>query len=277
MIARGGWLSVLAVEGTSTTVIAADGTALSCRSEGSGDHLVLVHGSAADARQWARVVPILAARFNVVAMDRRGRGGSGHLAPDHSLEIEYGDFAAVVRSLPGPVHLLGHSSGARFALHAAASLPGLASLILYEPPAPEALSDAVMAALDPLEQAGDRRGILRLFFVDAVGMADEDFALLERRPVWPLMLDNALTLPAEMRAVRGYRFDPADVAGIATPTLLLLGELSDAEVAAVANQVAAALPDATVVTLPGQGHGAMISAPELFAREVQRFIRALGS
>jgi len=261
---------------TGTVTNATDGTAIVARTEGSGESLVLVHGTAADARQWSRVMPILASDFTVVAMERRGRGGSGPLRPDHSLEVEYGDIAAVVRSQPGPVHLLGHSSGARFALHAAASLPGLASLILYEPPAPEGLSDPVMASLAALEASGDRMGILRLFFVDAVGMGDDDFTLLERRPVWPLMLDNALTLPAELRAVRGYHFDPADVAGVTIPALLLLGELSDPDVAGVTRQVADALPDATVVTLPGQGHGAMFSAPELFAREVRRFLGDLG-
>jgi len=264
------------VGGTGTVAVAADGTRIAARIEGSGEHLVLVHGTAADARQWARVVPLLATSHTVVCMERRGRGGSGPLRPDHSLQVEYGDIVAVVRSLSGPVHLLGHSSGARFALHAAASLPDLASLVMYEPPAPEALSDAVMASLAVLEAADDRRGILRLFFVDAVGMADEDFALLERRPVWPLMLDNAMTLPAELRAVRIYRFDPADVGGITTPALLLLGGLSDPDVAAATHGVAAALPDATVVTLPGQGHGAMIATPELFAREVRRFIGGLG-
>jgi len=264
------------VGGTGTVAIAADGSPIAARTEGRGEHLVLVHGTAADARQWDRVAPLLASRHTVVAMQRRGRGGSGPLRPDHSLAVEYGDIVAVVRSLTGPVHLLGHSSGARFALHAAASLPGLASLILYEPPAPERLSEAVMASLAALEASGDRRGILRLFFVDAVGMTDEDFELLAQRPVWPLMLDNALTLPAELRAVRSYRFDPADVAGITTPTLLLLGALSDPDVAAATHQVAAALPDARVVALPGQGHGAMFSAPELFAREVRRFVAGLG-
>lgn len=259
--------------------IADDGTVIGYRAvnDGAGESgvLLLVHSAAADARQWARLVPILATGFTVVCMDRRGRGLSGPLRPDHSLDAEYGDIAAVARSLPGPLHLLGHSSGARFALHAATRIPELASLTLYEPPAPAALTDAVMASLASAEASGDRKAILRLFFVDAVGLSNEDFAALESRPIWSLMLDNALTLPAELRAVRGYRFNPADVAGLTTPTLLLLGEESDADLAGVIHRLAGALRDATVTVLPGQGHGAMFSSPGLLASSIRDFIGAL--
>jgi pimeloyl-ACP methyl ester carboxylesterase len=89
--------------------------------------------------------------------------------------------------------------------------------------------------------------------------------------VWPLMLDNALTVPAELRAVRHYRFDAAAFAALEVPTLLLVGELSDPEVAAVSHRIASALPDARVATLPGQGHGAMFTAPALLAAAVEDF------
>ena len=250
------------------TVRAADGTPIGVHVAGDGDPLVLVHATAADARQWDRVVPLLAPRFTVMAMDRRGRGASGPLRPDHSLEIEYGDIAAVAASTGDPVHLVGHSSGARFALGAARRVPRLASLVLYEPPAPENLPDELLARLAALEAAGDREGILRTFFVEAVGDDEESFASLMARPVWPLMLDNALTVPAELRAVRGHRFDPVALAGLDVPTLLLVGELSEPEVGAVAHEIAEVLPNATVATLPGEGHGAMFSAPELLATTI---------
>jgi pimeloyl-ACP methyl ester carboxylesterase len=252
---------------------------------GRGDPLVLVHATAADARQWHLVVPLLARRFTVMAMDRRGRGASGPLGPDHSLEVEYGDIAAVAASAgrPGtafgprrPVRLLGHSSGARFALHAAPAIEGLAGLVLYEPPAPENVTEEVLARLAVLEAAEDREGILRTFFVDAVGDDEESFASLKRRSVWPLMLDNALTVRAELRAVRQYRFDPAAVAALHVPTLLLIGELSGPGVGAVSHEIARALPHASVATLPGQGHGAMFGAPALLAAAVDDFVTSRG-
>ena len=220
-------------------------------------------------------------------MDRRGRGASGPLRPDHSLEVEYGDVAAVAsagRALRSgragragpPVHLVGHSSGARCALHAALGIENLASLVLYEPPAPENLSEEVLGRLGVLEAAADREGILRTFFVDAVGDDEDSFASLRERPVWPLMLDNALTVPAELRAVRHYRLDLAGFAALDVPTLLLLGELSGPEVAAATGAIARALPRASVTTLAGQGHGAMFAAPELLAAAIEGFIDGAG-
>ena len=254
-----------------------DGTAIGYRVAGQGPVLLMVHSAAADARQWAHLVPRLVDEVTTVCMERRGRGRSGPYGSGHSLAVEYGDIVAVAAAFDEPVHLLGHSSGARFALHAAPRIDGLASLMLYEPPAPENLSEALLQALDALAEAGDRRGVLRGFFVDGVGMEEDDFPLLAERPVWPIMLDNALTLPAELRAVRDYRFDPSDVDTLEAPALLLLGETTEAEVATVTREVAAALPRAEVRLLAGQGHGAMFSAPELLASEIRRFVAAAGA
>ena len=254
---------------------AEDGTRLGAATSGAGDALVLVHGASSDARQWSRVEPLLATRFRVVAMDRRGRGLSGPLRAGHSLEVEYADVAAMAGSIDGPVHLLGHSSGARFALQAALRVSNLASLILYEPPDPEVISDAVLESLDRLEGAGDRVGILRLFLLDILDNGEDAFDFIRERPIWPIMLDNALTLPAELRASRHYRLDLAPLADLGVPTLVLIGELSGPEVQSPARRIAGSLPDAAVVTLPGQGHGAMLSAPELFASEVARFVHGL--
>ena len=37
----------------------------------------MVHGTCADHSAWENVVPLLADRFTIYAMDRRGRGASG--------------------------------------------------------------------------------------------------------------------------------------------------------------------------------------------------------
>jgi pimeloyl-ACP methyl ester carboxylesterase len=256
-------------------VTADDGTVLGYEVTGTGPNVLLVHGAAADARQWSKVVPLLARRFTVMAMDRRGRGSSGPIAAGHSRETEYGDIAAVAAAAPGPVHVVGHSSGARFALHAGPRIPTLAGLVLYEPPPPETLTPEVLDALAAAEEAQDRERILATFLLEVAGNDEQALAWIRRRPIWPLMLDNALTLPAELRAVRGYHFDPAELAGWAVPTLCLVGGTSGAELRAVVDQIAASLADVRVRTLPGQGHGAMFSAPELFAAEVEAFVDSL--
>lgn len=248
-----------------------DGTSIGYHLTGNGPAVVMVHGAAADARQWSMVVPLLASRFSVAAVDRRGRGASGPIAADHSMAVECSDIASVVSAFDRPVHLLGHSSGARFALHAALDLPDLASLTLYEPPAPETFADGALEAMAAQAEAGDPEGVLRTFLVDIAGNDEEAFAFIQRRPIWPIMVDNALTLPAELEAVRDYHFDASEFADLDVPTLCLLGKLSGPELHSVGKEVAGCLPNARVAVLAGQAHGAMLSAPKLFAAEIRKF------
>ena len=74
----------------------------------------------------------------------------------------------------------------------------------------------------------------------------------------------------------GYRFEPSAFAGLHVPLLFLLGEHSDPEFERVADEIVGALPDARVTTMPGQGPGAMFSAPEMLASEIERFVRTTG-
>ena len=260
--------------GTSTGVATApDGTPIGFHATGEGPPVLLVHGAAADARQWAALVPLLASDHRVVTMDRRGRGQSGALRGDHTLDTEYADVAAVASSIGGPVRIVGHSSGARFALHAARRSADVAGLVLYEPPPPETFADGVIESLAEMEEAGDREGILRTFLLDVAGNDEEALAFIRERPIWPIMMDNALTLPAELRAASRYRFDPSTFTRFTVPTVCLVGELSGPEMGRAARQIADALPDAEMRVLPGQGHGAMFSGPDLLASELRRAFR----
>jgi pimeloyl-ACP methyl ester carboxylesterase len=57
------------------------------------------------------------------------------------------------------------------------------------------------------------------------------------------------------------------------PTLLLLGEDSPLFIRKATEVVDAALPNSRIVILPGQQHIAMDRDPDLFVREVTRFLR----
>ncbi|MBD0283128.1 MAG: alpha/beta fold hydrolase, partial [Thermoleophilaceae bacterium] len=114
-------------------VVSADGTPIAVWASGEGSPLVLVHGAAADHSRWAPVLPALAERFTVLAVDRRGRGGSGD-ADAYALEREFEDLAAVVEWAGEGVNVLGHSYGGVCALEAALRTDRIRKLVLYEPP-----------------------------------------------------------------------------------------------------------------------------------------------
>jgi pimeloyl-ACP methyl ester carboxylesterase len=260
-------------------VSAEDGTPIACWRRGEGPPLLLFHGISADHRRWDPVLPALAEHFTVYAVDRRGRGGSGDTGNDgYAIEREFADTAAVIDAFGGPVDVIGHSYGAMCALEAALLTPNLQKLVLYEPP--YRISDQPISppeVVDRLERRladGDRDGVIEVMMGELVGVPTDALAEMRTRPAWAARMAAAHTIPRELRAVETYRFEPERFRDVTTPALLLLGGASPPHMHAATRAAAEALPNARTVVLPGQGHVAMDSAPDLFMTEVLQFLNA---
>ena len=194
--------------------------------------------------------------------------------------VEREDVVALVDSTDGPVDLLGHSHGAMCALEAALRRGGrVRRLVLYEGgfPVPEGTELYPPEALDAVRsrlEAGDKEGALITFWRDVVSLTPEEIEMLRSFPQYPALVAMAPNIPREAQAEDGYcsDFDPARLSGFGTPTLILVGGDSPAFEKAAAEALEAALPDGRVVVLPGEGHVAHRTAPELLAREAVRFL-----
>ncbi len=256
-------------------VTSPDGTRIAFTRSGSGAPLVLVHGTGRDSGRWASVLPSLESRFTVLAMDRCGRGASGDRAP-YAVEREYEDIKALIDAIGEPAHLLGHSFGALCTLEAALLSPNLRRLVLYEPamkvpsapPAPEGVIDRLQELVD----AGDFAGVLTTFYRELVMMSSQEVEQLKTSPSWPARVASAHTVVRESRVEEDYLFDAQRFRNLQTPTLLLLGADSPAFLKEATQAVAAALPNSRIAVLPGQGHFAMDTAPDLFVQEVLAFL-----
>lgn len=252
------------------TVRSADGTAIAFSRSGTGESLVLVHGTTADRSRWNWLLPELESRFTVYAMDRRGRGESGDAA-DYALSREFDDVAAVVTSIDQPTNLLGHSHGAICSLEAALRATNVKRLVLYEPPIFMGLpiyQPQTVAHLRQLLDAGDREGVVRTFFAQVVRMPPHEGAKLESLPSWPARVAAAHTVVRELEHNDDYRFDADHVRQLRVPTLLLLGGDSPP----FFRLATETLPNSRLVVLPGQRHVAMDTAPDLFLKEVLEFL-----
>jgi pimeloyl-ACP methyl ester carboxylesterase len=262
-----------------TTILSPDGVRIGYQLSGTGMPLILVHGVAGAAARWAPVLPALAQRFRVYAVDRRGRGASGD-ATAYAIEREFEDVVALVDSIDEPVNLLGHSYGGICAMEAALRTPNLRKLVLYEPPVPigdmTLYPEGLIERLEALLATGDREGVLTTFVREVLHMPDDAYQIFRSSAAWPVRLAAAHTLPRELRAHQNYRFDAARFQSLATPTLLLRGGDSLSFFQASTEVIAAALPASRTVVLPGQQHTAMDTAPELFAREVLAFLAEPG-
>lgn len=262
---------------TELTTTSRDGTRIAYWRTGQGPPLVLVHGATADHTRWETVLPLLEPHVTVHAMDRRGRGGSGDAA-EYRIEEEGADVAAVVAAVAdatgGPVDVLGHSYGGLCTLEALTQTGGIRRAVLYEAGAGVPTGPGFAEELERLLADGRREEVVIHLLTVAAGVPADQLARMRALPSWPHRVAAAHTVVREVRGHDAYRLRPERFTGLSVPTLVLLGSASPAGEAESAERLVAALPGARLVTLPGQGHVAMLTAPDLFAAEVLDFLRA---
>lgn len=92
-----------------------------------GTPIVLLHGWPQTWLEWKKIMPSLAVRHRVIAVDLRGLGDSTRPTDgDYSKLAAAGDIAQLIEALNlGPVHLVGHDMGAAVAYALAVTRPEL--------------------------------------------------------------------------------------------------------------------------------------------------------
>ncbi|GAA4678040.1 alpha/beta fold hydrolase [Frondihabitans cladoniiphilus] len=111
-----------------TTSNPTDGTEIAYEVGGSGEPLLLVHGSGLSKGTWRGLgyLKDLERDFTVIALDLRGHGRSGkpHEVSSYLPPAFIGDVESVLDAVDlGPVHYVGYSVGARIGLRMAAGTP----------------------------------------------------------------------------------------------------------------------------------------------------------
>jgi pimeloyl-ACP methyl ester carboxylesterase len=262
------------VEGRRHSVAGADGVSIGLLTAGTGPPLLLVHGGMGRIERWAAVWGPLAGHWRVTAMDRRGRASSGDGEP-YALSKEYEDVAVVAAALArqhgGPVDVFAHSYGATCALGAAAGGAPFRRVALYEPPGPQTVPREWVDRASAMVAAGEPGQAMLSFLTEIIGLTAEQVYELRDTPgargIMPIV---SATLAREARALTSV--DLLSLAAAVTcPVLLLLGARSPAWATDITRALARALASAELVVLPGHGHDAFDSAPDLVVRELQRF------
>ena len=215
-------------------------------------------------------------RVTTLRYDRRGRGGSGDTAP-YSVDREVDDIAALLE-ITGPAALLGISSGAFLALRAAADLGnGVTGVLCYEPTYDVASGEPptdprMIAGVESCIEMGDPGSAVELF-LDVVGMPCRLLPRMRASASWADLEAIAATIAYDGRILAGVTLGRRALMSrwdvITQPVLVVDGAASASTVAGAAESLAAALPAARRVTLPGQGTDV---PPEAMAEAVARLL-----
>jgi pimeloyl-ACP methyl ester carboxylesterase len=236
---------------------------------GAGPALLLIHGALLNATfSWSAVLPRLKEHFTVYAMDRRGRAPSGD-GPEYSIALEAEDITRVVEAIAQPVVIVAHSYGALATIEALLTqrMNSVTRVILYEPPgivAGVAARAEGVARMDQALAANDRAEIVRTFLIDQIGAPPEVLAAFKSSPMYPIILQIASTLPRESRTVNSWHAVPGRPGMWKTPTVLLLGSETKGAMRDGVMLLSRIIPDSRLVMIEGQGHSAMMQAPDLF-------------
>jgi pimeloyl-ACP methyl ester carboxylesterase len=253
------------------TVRSADGTTIGYREYGAGPGLILVHGGMLAGQDLSGMAEALADRFHVFVPDRRGRGMSGPYGPEHGLGREVEDLQALVAAI-GAESIFGLSVGGLIALRTALLTPAVRRIALYEPPlsvdgsvpvgwlprfdrevTAGKLSAATVTALKEtrLEPTFGRFPRWLLTPVGAVLIR-----LQRAKPGEASMAELIPTMSIDTRTALEMADTAAEYASLPIPVLLLGGTKSPAYIDLALETLAAVLPDARRVTLPGLDHSA---------------------
>jgi pimeloyl-ACP methyl ester carboxylesterase len=273
------------------SVRSADGTTIGYRQYGSGPGLILVHGGMRAAQHFSTLAGALGDQFRVYVPDRRGRGLSGPHGGRFSVQREVEDMQALIAAT-GAKLIFGLSSGALVSLRTALSTPALDRVALYEPPLSihGSVPTAWVARFDQ-EIAAGRRASAVVTALKGVGV-EPMFARLPRLVLTPLaalglraqrtradevpIADLIATMHFDVQIVQELADTTAEYAALQTHVLLAGGAKSPAYLKVALNELAAVLPRAQRVTLPGLDHSGPEDdgSPLVVARALHDFLTA---
>jgi pimeloyl-ACP methyl ester carboxylesterase len=227
--------------------------------------VVFLHGAGFDHTAWALHSRWFAHHgFAVLAPDLPGHGRSEGPALKSIGEMAEWTIALLDAAEAQKVHLVGHSMGSLIALDAAARHPGrVNALSLIGTAATMTVGPDLLKAAEANDQAAiDMVSIWGLGFNAELGGSRAPGLWMHGGAQSMLQRCRPGVLFGDLSACNAYADALSAAARISVPTTLILGEKDMMTPARTGKALAAAIPQARTVVLPGAGHMLMAERPD---------------
>lgn len=250
---------------------------------GRGEPLVLIPGLGYDGWMWHRMIPGLAARYQVIRIDNRGVGQSDIPTGPYTAQMLAADIVGLLDALGLPkAHIMGHSMGGFIAQALVLDYPDrVDKLILsatnfggprHVPISAEAMVVLTDMSGDPIERL--RRGIA---VSCAPGFVEANAEFVEQWVAWRVAHPIDPTgYQAQLAIGLGLISEAAAfehrLAAVTAPTLILFGAEDKVVPPANAPLLANRIPAARVEILPNAGHFFPFETPDAANAAVIRFV-----
>jgi 3-oxoadipate enol-lactonase len=248
---------------------------------GSGDPLLLIAGLGANALSWAPLLPALADRFRVIAVDNRGAGRSAAPQGPYTTRQLADDAASLLAHLGvDRAHVVGFSFGGLVAQELALAHPArverLALVATNARARPGVMGPWLTFFAQAQERGLDPAGFalwLMPWLLSPAFMANHEL-------VEAALAGGADPYPAPAHGVAGQvaaalAHDARDrLPQIAAPTLVLVGAEDILTPVADAQELAAGIPQARLQVLDRGAHLAFAEHPEAVADALLAFLAA---
>jgi len=254
-------------------------TVPACVERGSGrTAVVMLHGVGGGKEAFApQMQPLADAGYRAVAWDMPGYGESASIAPYDMPGLADAALRLVAALGAECTVLLGHSMGAMVAQEAMVRGGGGVDALVLSATSPAfgkpdgAWQQAFLAdRLGMLDAGKTMADVAARLVPGMVGPECPPEAAAQAAAIMSRVKPDAYR--AAMRAIIGFDRRAA-LGDIRVPTLVVAGENDAAAPVNVMEKMAARIPGASFVLLPGAGHLANLEQPEAFNAELLGFLR----
>src|SRR5215472_14511760 len=238
---------------------------------GTGPAILLSHGYSATSEMWRGQVAPLSRTYQLILWDMRGHGQTD--SPDdpaaYSEEATVADMAALLdaagaeQAIVGGLSLGGYMSLAFYLAH-----PERVRALLLFDTGPGFKNDEARAAWN--KRAAETANTFETAGLASLRSRSREMAMSTHRSAAGLALAaRGMLAQHDARVIKS-------LPEIKVPALIIVGG-DDAPFLASADYMAARIPNADKIVIPHAGHASNLDQPEIFNREVARFLESLES